>query len=279
MKGSSTPISSPASTFQAVDINEGLASRNSTLNDTLMVHSDVENSEANNPSLTGNQLKKGNLSATEVFRAVINTKNLIHEQIPSGTKENIYLLLDNTKNVLRQQTGTSSVYPDDCGAWDSHSGQTVETDFIVLPDDFLRYTVLKDEKYCYEKQVKGKKTFVPLDPQPERDNVVTLTRYYTPLKRDKNFKKRVSNFNCLPARHSLRENVALVEYTGTYPKRSQTHGNAKLHILTCLKKCSKQSKTRDQILTFTKTWSYKIPRKHQETCSRSDQRNSMTRKK
>jgi hypothetical protein len=71
------------------------------------------------------------------------------------------------------------------------------------------------------------KTFVPLDPQPEHDNVVTLTRYYTPLKRDKNFKKRVSTFNCFPARHSLRENVALVEYTGTYPKSSQTHGNAK----------------------------------------------------
>jgi hypothetical protein len=128
---------------------------------------------------------------------------------------------------LRQQTGKSSVYPDDCGAWDSHSRRTVKTDFTVLPDDSLRYTVLKDEKYCYEKQVKGKKTFVPLDPQPEHDNVVTLTRYYTPLKRDKNFKKRVSTFNCFPARHSLRENVALVEYTGTYPKSSQTHGNAK----------------------------------------------------
>ena len=184
--------------------------------------------------------------------------------------------LTTPKNVLRQQTGKFSVYPDDCGACDSHSGRTVKTDFIVLPDDFLRYNVLKDEKYCYEKQVKGKKTFVPLDPQPERDSVVTLTRYYTPLKRDKNFKKRVSNFNCLPARHALRENVALVEYTGTYRKSSQSHGNAKLRILTCLKKCSKQSKTRGQILTFTKTWSYKIPRKHQETCSRSDQRNSMT---
>lgn len=122
-----------------------------------MVHSDIENSEAKNPSTTGNQLKKGNLNATEVFRAVINTENLIHEEIPSGTKENIYFLLDNTNNVLRQQTGTSSVYLDDCGAWDSHSGRTVKTDFIVLPDDFLRYTVLKDEKYCYEKQVKGKK--------------------------------------------------------------------------------------------------------------------------
>ena len=75
--------------------------------------------------------------------------------------------------------------------------------------------------------MKGKKTFVPLDPQPERDNVVTLTRYYTPFKRDKNFRKRVSTFNCLPARHSVRKIMALVEYTGTYPKCSQTHGNAK----------------------------------------------------
>ena len=70
MKRSSTPISSSASKFQAVDINEDLASRNSTLNDTLMVHSDIENSEAKNPSTTGNQLKKGNLSATEVFKSL-----------------------------------------------------------------------------------------------------------------------------------------------------------------------------------------------------------------
>jgi hypothetical protein len=100
MKRSATPISSPASKFQAVDINEDLASRNSTLNDTVMVHSDIENSEPKNPSTTGKQLKKGNLNATEVFRAVINTENLIHEQIPSGTKENIYLLLDNTKKRI-----------------------------------------------------------------------------------------------------------------------------------------------------------------------------------
>ena len=100
MKRSSTPISSPASKFQAVDINEDLASRNSTLNDTVMVHSGIENSEPKNPSTTGKQLKKGNLNATEVFRAVINTENLIHEQIPSGTKENIYLLLDNTKKRI-----------------------------------------------------------------------------------------------------------------------------------------------------------------------------------
>ena len=163
---------------------------------------------------------------------------------------------------MRQQTGKSSVYLDDCGAWDSHSRRTVKTDFTVLPDDSLRYTVLKDEKYCYEKQVKGKKTFVPLDPQPEHDNVVTLTRYYTPLKRDENFKKRVSTFNCLPARHSLRENVALVEYgiqehilkavkPMVTPNMFLT--TTSVHILTCLKKCTKQSKTRGQILTFTKT--------------------------
>jgi hypothetical protein len=41
-----------------------------------------------------------------------------------------------------------------------------------------------------------------------------LTRYYTPLKRDNNFKKRVSTFNCLPARHSLREDVDNI--TGTH---------------------------------------------------------------
>jgi len=45
----------------------------------------------------------------------------------------------------------SSQYPDDCGAWDSHSGRTVKTDFIVQSDNTLRYTCIKNDQYCVEK--------------------------------------------------------------------------------------------------------------------------------
>lgn len=103
----------------------------------------------------------------------------------------------------------------------------MNTDFIVQSDNTLRYTCIKNDQYCVEKQVKGKKTFVPLIPQPYQDSLVTLTRYYTPLKRQNNFKKRVSTFNRMPQRFSDRANLALVEYTGSFPTASAPHGNAK----------------------------------------------------
>jgi hypothetical protein len=47
------------------------------------------------------------------------------------------------------------------------------------------------------------------------------------LKRQNNFKKRVSTFNRMPQRFSDRANLALVEYTGSFPTASAPHGNAK----------------------------------------------------
>jgi hypothetical protein len=70
----------------------------------------------------------------------------------------------------------SSQFADNCGAWDSHSGRTVKTDFIVQSDNTLRYTCVKDNQYCFETHVKGKKTFIPISPQPEPDSIVTLIR-------------------------------------------------------------------------------------------------------
>ena len=40
---------------------------------------------------------------------------------------------------------------------------------------------------CFSKQVKVKREFHPIDPQAE--NVIELSRYYTTLKKDSNYKK------------------------------------------------------------------------------------------
>ena len=110
--------------------------------------------------------------------------------------------------------------------------------------------------------MKGKKTFVPLSPQPDPDSVVTLTRYYTPLKRQNNFKKRVSTFNRMPQRFSDRANLALVEYTGSFPTASAPHGNAK-NVTNDYVRANpdmlwpalrKASTTSNRILTSTKPW-------------------------
>ena len=124
-----------------------------------------------------------------MFQSIINTENTVYENIPNGSKENVYFLIGNSSNVVRKSYPKSSQFADDCGALDSHSGRTVETNFIVQSDNTLRYTCVKDNQYCFEKQVDGKTIFFPISPQPEPYSIVTPSRYYTPLKRDKTCKK------------------------------------------------------------------------------------------
>ena len=178
-------------------------------------------------SFKNNRLINGNLTATEIFKTIINTESTCYDAIPNGSKENVYFLLDNRSNLTRKTHLKSNQFHDDCGAWDSHNGRTVKTDFVVQSDNTLRFICMKDGQYCIEKQVKGKKTFIPLNPQPIQDTIVTLSRYYTPLKRDKMYKKRVSHFSRMPTQHQARAEISLVEYTGAFPENTAPHGNAK----------------------------------------------------
>ncbi|CAC5355561.1 PLA2G4 [Mytilus coruscus] len=123
----------------------------------------------------------------------------------------------NSDHVKRKLNGQPSQYFDDCGAWDSHGGHTVNTTFVVQSNNTLRIACIKEGLYCYEKQVKGKNTYVPYNPQPDPDSVLTLNRYYIRLKRDKTFMKRVSAFNKLQSTFQNRQHIAVVEYTGSCP--------------------------------------------------------------
>ena len=49
-------------------------------------------------------------------------------------------------------------------------------------------------------------------PQPGHIHVVTLHRYYTTLKREKSYKKRVSWFSSIPSHLQDRSHIAIVEY-------------------------------------------------------------------
>ena len=53
---------------------------------------------------------------------------------------------------------------------------------------------------------------VPLTPQPEESDIVVLNRYYTSLKRQKDYKKRVTWFSS--SSDADISKVALVEYIG-----------------------------------------------------------------
>ena len=158
------------------------------------------------------------------------------KSIPSGLKENVYYIIDNEKNISKKENGKKSIFHDDCGVWDSGSGISPKTPYLVNGNGHLRKIYLRNEDgstfndkdedskkaYCTERQINKKRVYVPLSPQPDSSEVVTVQRYYASLSLDKNYKKRVTYF----WEGGLKTNLALVEYIGKFPGLS-AHGNSK----------------------------------------------------
>ena len=63
-----------------------------------------------------------------------------------------------------------------------------------------------------------------MEPQPSKEDLVTITRYYTTLKRDADYKRRVTRIKSSAIHQSA---YAIVEYIGKYPEKAAPHGNAK----------------------------------------------------
>lgn len=66
---------------------------------------------------------------------------------------------------------------------------------------------------------------VLLDPQPDVNSVVILSRYHSKHRKDKKFQRRVSCFQNVPKRNDLHM-MCLFKYIGNYPGE-QIHGNSK----------------------------------------------------
>jgi len=160
-----------------------------------------------------------------MFSAATNTELPVVNSIPRGYKDNVYFVLDNLQNFEIRKNSKHSSYADDCGSWNTHGGRTTKADFIIMPDQTLKWTVIKDGLYCKETKAKGKKIYVPYETQPT--NVVTIHRYYTSLKRDNSYEKRASWFENLPEQYLSRQHVDIVEYSSICPPSSVPHGNAK----------------------------------------------------
>lgn len=116
-------------------------------------------------------------------------------------------------------------FADDCGSWDTHSGRTNKTDLIRMPDNTPEWTIKQGEVYCYQIKSRGKTVYTPYNPQP--DQGITMHRYYTSLKRDKSYKKRVNWFSNLPQQFASRNHIAIVEYTGLFSGDGEPHSNSK----------------------------------------------------
>ena len=81
-----------------------------------------------------------------------------------------------------------------------------------------------------KKPIKGKRLYIPLEPQPEKITVLELQRTYQTLKAsiDSNkFKRRLTTFVNIPENLPfLIDKQFLVEYVGSFPSRIM-HGNVK----------------------------------------------------
>lgn len=156
----------------------------------------------------------------------LTTSDNIHTEIPDGIKENVYFVVLNEKNIVRHQKGKKSTFSDDCGIWNGKVGTSPKTVYSVINEKCFKILHVKDGLYCMEKTVNKKRNYTPLEPQPERGTLLEIQRYYTSLKKDPTYKKRVSWIKCAPSKLPVNLDCAIVEYVGAYPGLS-SHGNMK----------------------------------------------------
>ena len=144
------------------------------------------------------------------------------KSVPRGIKENVAFVLENENNLVRNANGNRSCYVDDCGAWSS-TGSCKTHHYIMAEDKKLDYVDKKNGQYV--KSVKGKR--VVIDPQPPVQKVIVFKRYYTCLKRDPSYKRRVSSVIQCPENMADLKNEIVVEYIGKFCQETVPHGNSK----------------------------------------------------
>ena len=165
-------------------------------------------------SLPNNQF----LSIDAAYKIVsTSTPKDFLNNIPPGPKANVYVLVQRT-------TATKYEFPDDCGVW-GRAGTTVNSTFIEK-DNTLKTVVVKENRFCVERKIQNQRHYIPLEPQPNEDNVVKCHRSYSKLKTDEEYKRRVTVFTKLPPRHKDKENMAIVEYQGSCKFEKIPHGNS-----------------------------------------------------
>ena len=74
----------------------------------------------------------------------------VREKVPFGPKENVRYIVDNKSNVERRQNTAKNEFWDDCGIWESSSGATLPT-YYLLCDGKLNVRLLKKEVYSAKK--------------------------------------------------------------------------------------------------------------------------------
>jgi hypothetical protein len=196
--------------------------------ETMSIHenSDLEGNSRRdeNPEFSDEQhtgTLTGYLDTSDVVNKLLTCKAPL-ERIPGGKKDNMFFIIDNTRNKVKKEKKKHSRFPDDCGVWDSGSGSSPTTWYMRNGNGDLTLIFLKGGKYCVKRKVKKQIEYVPIDPQPNKEKIVAIQRYYATLKLDPHYRKRVTWLTD----KGLSSNCALAEYVGCFPGLGP-HGNAK----------------------------------------------------
>ena len=163
------------------------------------------------PTLQG-QLLGGFLDGSTTVHLLLTNKSGI-KSVPTGVKENVYFILDNSRNFEDRAKRKASNFGDDCGVWNSTSGSSPKFHYILYIDGTLSTVFLRQNQYCDRKMIQIFKKYIPMDPQPDNSKVIVVHRYYTAPKLDKEYKKMVTWLGD----GGLQSSLSVVDYFGKFP--------------------------------------------------------------
>ena len=121
------------------------------------------------------------LTVEEQLDAITKTDRPL-QNIPFGNKTNSYCIVDNSKNTIKREKNIRSNFVDDCGLWDSKSGNTVNLHFLLTDEKRLKSITSRNGTFCTEKKRKNQQSiWEPLSEQPTVQNLFKIHRYNFPI--------------------------------------------------------------------------------------------------
>lgn len=224
-------IETEINTIKSVNESE----ENSTcINEKQLEEKHVNDSECDNPSTTEipNMIKNVNdCTGTLDHSKFLDTRKVVelllrsessYDFIPFGLKENVFFIINNKQNLEKRSKNRKSSFLDDCGVWDTSAGSSPKSYYLLQDSSHMRVMFFKNGKYCLKRQAHNISDYVPIDPQPKKNEVVIIHRYYTHLKKDNKYKKRVTWLGD----GGLESKFSVVEYVGKFPGLTP-HGNSR----------------------------------------------------
>ena len=121
-------------------------------------------------------------------------------RVPSGRKENVYFVVDNSANVKRKETNQRARFWDDCGAYCTGSSQS---HFYYMYDSNNRLKHVRYLKgvFCtHQGNEDGKRKFMPMKIQPCEGSLLHVIRKYDKLKKSHSYERRVTIIEAIPDR-------------------------------------------------------------------------------